>query len=166
MFRMSKEIMQAMLSFLDRFHRLGIASYQGENVLLASEEILGVCRRLNSINAITSEHIHDVLVGLSIAQNSRFRKMFECMAQSADLDTTILPNIPYDATPLDIIELRWEKTVDMHDFLGTTGQWNVAKKGGCLYVANSNSNNDHYKCWNCEKLDYNLRKCKEAKDQQ
>ena len=166
MFQMSKEIKQAMLSFLDRFHKLGIASYQGENILLASEEVLGVCRRLNSINAITSEHIHDVLVGLSIAQNSRFRKMFECMAHSADLGTTILPNIPYDATPLDIIELCWEKAVDMHDFLSTTGQWNVAKKGGGLHVANSNSNSDHYKCWNCEKTDCNLRKCKEPKDQQ
>ena len=69
--------------------------------------------------------------------------MFECMAHSADLGTTILPNIPHDATPLDIIELCWEKAVDMHDFLSTTGQWNVAKKGGGLHVANSNSSNDH-----------------------
>ena len=74
MFQMPKEIKQTMLSFLDRFHMLGIISYQSEHVLLASEEVLGVYQRLDSTNAITSEHIQNVLVGLIIAQNSRFRK--------------------------------------------------------------------------------------------
>ena len=42
MFQMSKEIRQAILSFLDRFHRIGIASYTGKNVLLASDEVLDI----------------------------------------------------------------------------------------------------------------------------
>ena len=104
------------------------------------------------------------LVGLSIAQNSRFRKMFEHMTHNADLGTTILPNIPSDSTPLDTIELCWEKAVDMHDFLGTIEQWNIAKKGGDLHMANYN--NDGFKCWNDEKTGCNARECKEPKDQQ
>ena len=65
------------------------------------------------------------------------------MAHNTDLGTTILPNIPYDATLLDAIKLYWGKDVDMHDFLSTLGQWNVAKKGGGLHMVNSN--NDDFK---------------------
>jgi hypothetical protein len=48
MFQMSHEVKDAMLSFLALFKRKGISRYQGKNVLLAAEEVLGVCKRLDA----------------------------------------------------------------------------------------------------------------------
>jgi hypothetical protein len=48
MFQMSHEVTDAMLSFLALFKHKGISRYQGKNVLLAAEEVLGVCKRLDA----------------------------------------------------------------------------------------------------------------------
>ena len=47
MFQMLREVMDAMLNFFALFKRKGISRYQGENVLLASEEVLGVYKCLD-----------------------------------------------------------------------------------------------------------------------
>ena len=48
MFQMNKDVKQAMLNFLDLFKKQGLARYtNGENVEQASEELIGVCHRLD-----------------------------------------------------------------------------------------------------------------------
>ena len=43
-----------MISFSAFFKKRGIATkYSGENVLIASEELIGVCESLDAINALT-----------------------------------------------------------------------------------------------------------------
>jgi hypothetical protein len=49
MFEMSREVKEAMLSFLEFFKKKGVARYTGENILVVQEEVLGVCRRLHSV---------------------------------------------------------------------------------------------------------------------
>ena len=63
MFLMSKDVKKAILNFIDLFKARGLTRYTGENVLRASEELLGVLKRLNSIRAVTDEHVYDVLHG-------------------------------------------------------------------------------------------------------
>ena len=46
LFQMSREIKLAMISFIEYLKKKGVATYSGENVLIASEELLGVCKRL------------------------------------------------------------------------------------------------------------------------
>ena len=44
MFQMSRKVKEAMFKFLDIFKRNGVSHYTGNNVLVVSEEILGICK--------------------------------------------------------------------------------------------------------------------------
>ena len=76
MFEVNRDTQESMQSFLQFFKKRGVAHYPGENVVVASAELLGVSKRLASVNALTSENVHDVLTGLSICNNTRFKEMF------------------------------------------------------------------------------------------
>ena len=94
-----------MLNFLDTFKKSGLTKYAGENVLLASSEALGVCKRLDGVNSVQDEHVHDVLTGLAICNNSRFKGVFKLLAENADLgNIAILPSIDASATVMEAIE--------------------------------------------------------------
>ena len=77
MFAMSREVKDAMLVFLDLFKRKGVARYTGENLIIIQEEVVGVCKRLDSVHALTDDHVLEVLTGLSICTNKWFQSMFE-----------------------------------------------------------------------------------------
>ena len=57
-----------MLMFIVFFRKHGITKYEGENVLVATEQLLGVCKRLGAVNDLTKEHVHGILTGLSIVE--------------------------------------------------------------------------------------------------
>ena len=57
---MPKEVKNAMLAFIEFFKKYGIAKYEGENILVAAEQLLGVCKRLDAVGALTKEHVHDL----------------------------------------------------------------------------------------------------------
>ena len=61
-----------MLTFLDLFKHKDVAQYTGENIMLISEELLGVCKWLDVVQALQEEHMTDILMGLSIFGNSCF----------------------------------------------------------------------------------------------
>jgi hypothetical protein len=73
MFQMSREVKEAMYKFLDIFKRQGVSRHTGESVLVASEKILEVCKRLDAVHALQEEHVTDILTGLSICTNKHFR---------------------------------------------------------------------------------------------
>ena len=105
MFKMSREVKASMIAFIEFFKRRDIANYPGENVLVASNELLGVCKSLDVAGALTDEHVIDVLTGLSIVNNLRFKKMFEQLLNCADLGTiNILPTIKQYDKPLEQIK--------------------------------------------------------------
>ena len=55
---MNKDVKQAMLNFLELFKKQGLARYSnGENVEQALEELIGVCNRLDAVNALTDEQM-------------------------------------------------------------------------------------------------------------
>ena len=64
-----------------------------------------------------------MLTGLGICGNNRFREMFRLLAQAADLGSvsTVMPNISFDATPLEQVEALLEKAVDLHENLVISG---------------------------------------------
>ena len=66
MILMSKDVKKAILNFVDLFKARGLIRYTGESVLKASEELLGVLKRLHSVGGVTDEHVYDILQGLSI----------------------------------------------------------------------------------------------------
>ena len=165
MFHMNKDVKKAMLDFIDIFKTKGLANYAAENVLQASEELSGVCKRLDAVRALTDEHVFDVCLGMSICKNTRFHEMFKLLAQKADLgETQILPSISAYASPLEQVEAVLEKATDVHDFLCTAGEWMLADKSGTVedivavsYVPST--------CWNCGNKNCNARICKKPRDQ-
>ena len=61
MLQMPKEFKLAMLTFIEFFKKSWIAKYNGEFVVLAAEQLLGVCKRLDVVGDLNEEHMHDVL---------------------------------------------------------------------------------------------------------
>jgi hypothetical protein len=164
MFQMSREVKEAMLNFLDLFKRKGIARYTGENVLEAVEEVLGVCKRLDSVNALQEEHLADILTGLSICSNTRFHQMFQHLKELSDLDqVVILPTIKPKDSLIDRIDAVLEKAVNVYDKFSRGGYWNKTSKGG------PSLNNALVQvtaaCWNCGDPAHGVSKCPKSKDQ-
>ena len=80
---------------------------------------------------MSDEHVIDILSGLAIANNLRFKKMFEQLLNCADLDTVnILLTIDQDDKPLVQIEGILGQEVRTYVKLSKGHKWNVAKKGG------------------------------------
>ena len=141
-----------------------MARYTGENVIVASEEVLGVCKRLNSVRALQEDHVLDILMGLSVCSNSRFRATFEHLKQSAELDNlTVLKSIDPLSSPMDKIEAILEKAVDMYDNLSMAQLWiKPSKHGGNALQSIIQAVN---KCWNCGETGHGVGQCKKPKDQ-
>jgi hypothetical protein len=100
MFEMSREVKEAMISFIEFFKKKGVARYTGENVLVVQEELLGVCRRLDAVNALTDEHVMDILTGLSICGNICFRKKYEHLKQGAEFNLLPLEGVSVYSSPI------------------------------------------------------------------
>ena len=99
-------------------------------MLVASNELLGVCNRLAAVDALTSEHVHDVVTGLSICNNTRFKEMCSQLARNShlgnvDILATIRPNDPPETQIDEILK----KAVSICDMLCKTRTWNMVKKG-------------------------------------
>ena len=172
MFKMSREVKASMIAFIEFFKRRGIANYPGENVLVASNELLGVCKSLDVVDALTDEHVIDILTGLSIVNNLRFKKMFEQLLNCADLGTVnILPTVKQDDTPLEQIKGILDQATRTYDKLSKGNKWNVAKKGGGgsdhkAFAATGN--NQEFKkncCWNCGQEGCRPDKCNKPRDE-
>ena len=96
--------------------------------------------------------------------------MFRLLAQAADLGSvsTVMPNISFDATPLEQVEALLEKAVDLHEALVISGNWNTAAKGGGKFAGafgDAGSGMSERTCWNCDKKGCNVRDCDQPKDQ-
>ena len=157
-----QEMFQAMYKFLDIFKRQGVSRYIGESVLVASEEILAVCKRLDAVHALQEEHVTDILTGLSICTNKRFRDMFTHLKQGAELDNLdVLGTIPQNATILEQIEAILEKALDMYDKLSIAQVWNGTTKGGPRVNSATAGNSGTLTkiCWNCNGTDHQARTC-------
>ena len=167
MFLMSKDVKKAILNFIDLFKARGLTRYTGENVLRASEELLGVLKRLNSIGGVTDEHVYGVLHGLSICNNSRFKEMFSLLARNVDLgNVCILPTITEYDSPMEQIEKIMAKAEDVYDCLCLAGQWNLAKKGGGEdHTHAAGVGLEDTKCFNYEQKGCNVKKFPHPKDQ-
>jgi hypothetical protein len=162
MFQMSREVKEAMFKFLDIFKRNGVSRYTGENILVVSEEILGVCKRLDAIKALQEEHVTDVLSGLSICTNKRFRDMFNHLKQNAELDNLhILGTVPINASSMEQIKAILDKAVDTYDKLCTAQIWNSTNNGGPRAVTSVAVNR---KCWNCNGSDHQAQTCPKAQN--
>ena len=53
--------------------------------MIAPKELLGVYKRLDAVSALTREHFHDILTGLSIYINNRFKSIFKLITDQADI---------------------------------------------------------------------------------
>ena len=169
MFEMDSDVKDAMLGFIALFKRRGLARYVGENVLLASEELLGVCRRLHAANALLKDHVNDICIGLTIVNNTRFKELFKSLAVKSDVGEPVLPELEKYATPMESIEAVLTKAVGLHDKLCKAGKWNQAVKGGrggdgSAHSANTANANDNA-CWNCGDKNCRVGKCKKPKNQ-
>eukprot|EP00956_Cyclotella_meneghiniana_P005534 scaffold7111_cov22-Cyclotella_meneghiniana.AAC.1 len=164
MFHMSREVKDAMYTFLRLFRTKGIGRYTGENVLKASSEVLGICKRLEAANALLDDHVYDVLCGLSICTSARFRDTFRFLKQSEDASGHIqLPGIPPDATTMEIIEAILLKAEGLYDKLCTAGLWNKIKGGGADLNALVSL---VHACWNCGSEEHRVGDCPKARNEE
>ena len=172
MFEISREVKASMFDFIQFFKRMGIAHYPGENVLVASNGLLRVCKSLDVKDALTDEHVIDILTRLAIVNNLRFKKMFEQLLNCADLGTVnILPTIDREDKPLVQIEGILDQTVRTYDKLSKSHKWNTVKKGGgggehkAFTATSSNQECKKNSCWNCGREECRLDKCDKPREE-
>ena len=110
------------------------------------------------MNALTSENEHDVLTGLSICNNTRFKEIFRQLARSKDLgNVDILPTIRKSDPPEIQIDKILEKVVSIYSMFCKVSKWNMTKKGGGgggrkAYKTGAEPSYEDGVCWNyCEK---------------
>jgi hypothetical protein len=115
---------------------------------------------LDAVGALLEEHVIDVLSGLSICTNLRFRDMFKHLKQSAELENLhVLGTISLDSTPMEQIEAIFDKAIDQYDKLCLAQVWNQTTKGGPS-AHHLNSIVDAVdKCWNCNQEGHQARQC-------
>jgi hypothetical protein len=160
MFEMSREVKEAMLSFIEFFKKKGVARYTGENVLVVQEELLGVCRRLDAVGALTDEHVMDILTGLGICGNIRFRKKYEHLKQGAEFNLLPLEGVTTYSSPLEKIEAILDNAAMTYSSYCLANQWlRVTKQNIAGIVATVNA------CWNCGEDGHGVGKCPKPKDQ-
>ena len=168
MFELNRDTKESMLAYLVFFKKRGVAHYPGDNVLVASNERLGVCNRLAAVDVLTSEHVHNVVTGVSICNNTRFKEIFSQLARSSDLvNVDILATIRPNDPPETQIDEILKKAVSMYDMLCKTHKWNMAKKGGGGHEAFKASTDPEYKdgcCWNCGKEGCRPKACDKPQD--
>ena len=88
--------------------------------MVVSEELLGICKRLDVANALQEEHVADALLVWSICINKCFLDRFNHLKQNAELDNLqILGAVPLNATPMEQIKAILDKVVDTYDTLFT-----------------------------------------------
>ncbi len=152
-----------MHKFIEIFKRTGVSKYTGENLSVVQEQITGICKRLDSVGALRSEHVMDILTGLGICSNTKFRDMFKHLKQTAELNhlSLLLPSIPVNASPIEQIEGILEKAVDQYGLLCIAGSWHNAQTSRAVL----NSTVDMVgQCWNCGEKGHRADKCKRLKD--
>jgi hypothetical protein len=83
------------------------------------DKITGVCKRLDAIKALTDENVLDILSGLCVCTNKRFRDTFTLLRTNAELNVlhNALETVPYNAPAMVQIECVLEKATDMYDTL-------------------------------------------------
>ena len=106
MFQMSREVEEEMHKFIELFKWTGVSKYVGENLLIVQEQVTRVCKRLDSVRALRSNHMMDVLTGWGICSNTKFRNMFKNLKQTTEPNHLSLlhPTIPSDASSIKQIE--------------------------------------------------------------
>ena len=163
MFTMSREVRQAMLEFIALFKRRGVARYTGENILVIEEELQCVSKRLAADGSLTHDHVIDILTGLCICSNTKFKSVFQHLLSNAELDCLdlVLPTIPVDPTPLETLEAVLQKACDMYDTLCIANTWiKVKERTSAL-----NSIVVKRKCWNCGDESHGVGDCPKPKDE-
>ena len=89
--------------------------------MVAEEEVIGICKHLQSVDALTDEHVLDVLLvltGLAVCGNARFKNMFapfEEQRRAIGHLKISVSTISPDASPLHKIEAMY----DSQSFAGT-----------------------------------------------
>jgi hypothetical protein len=128
MFEMSREVKEAMLSFLEFFKKKGVARYTGENILVVQEEVLGICSRLHSVGALMDEHVMDVLTGLAICGNAWFRDKYKHLKQGAEFNLLPLEGVTMYLPAIDRIEAILDNAATTYSSFCSANKWLTTTK--------------------------------------
>jgi hypothetical protein len=128
---------------------------------VVQEELLGVCRRLDAVSALTDKHVMDILSGLLICGNIRFRKKYEHLKQGAEFNFLPLKGVSAYSSPLDKIEAILDNAATTYSsYYCLANRWlKVTKQNIASIVAAANA------CWNCGEEGHDVGKCTKPKDQ-
>ena len=152
MFTMSRDVKAACLGYFAYIRKKGLAAIPNENVAVLEIEYLGVARRLNAAGSLQDEVVEDLLEGLCICSNAKFRNLFDALLQNIKLGNfSLLSGITTLSTTLEIIEAILSKANAEYDKLCISGVWNKANEGGGAGMHDTayNALDAGIKCFNC-----------------
>ena len=106
-----------MLASLSFFKNKGMDRFRGENILQTGEYVLGVCKTLDFVKALTHKHVNNIPGEVALCNNNRFRNTFKLLSESADLENVKILLIikDEDVFHIDIIGTVLNKAIHIFD---------------------------------------------------
>ena len=102
-----------MIAFINFFTNNGIRCDE-ENVLLETEQFLGVYRYLDAAGVFSEEHVHYNMTGLSIINNIRFKGIYTLTSKQSEWVNQLLLITINECTPMGMSKVVLEKGSEMY----------------------------------------------------
>ena len=159
MFVMTREVQEACREAIRAWGQKGATVYPGENFFSAQEEIIGIAKRLNTVNGLDDTLTLEVFRGCTKTSHIGLKEQMKQLFVNAELNNFSLLGFGMDyASNLEKCEAIFAKATDVYDTQCKLKKWNVPRKGGGQGgIAGT--------CFNCEKEDCYVDKCDQPKDE-
>ena len=154
MFLMTKDVVDSLQAYLEKFAKKGVAGVPGEAVEQVTKQWLVICERLAEVGELPSRAVVWLLQGLSMSTVSKFKSPFKLLLDQervADMDRPV-GLTSQSAQTLKRIEEICIKAEKTYLSLVTSKEWNVPQ--GRVNP-----------CWNCDGEGHNVGQCDKPKDQ-
>ena len=159
-FAIDEHVIEALKTYINKFGKTGLSAFEGENVNMASIEILAIAKRLHQLGELPNDAPKTVLKGLQkVTHNYEFKQTFALIANFQRQTVISVTSASTNASPLDLIESYFEQAKVLYTSAVLRNNW-AGKKPGKFH------NNVGFvpTCWNCGGP-HSLKDCKEEKNQ-
>ena len=123
-------MIEALKTYINKFGKTGLSAFEGENVNMASIEILAIAKRLHQLGELPNDAPKTVLKGLQkVTHNYEFKQTFALIANFQRQTVISVTSASTNASPLDLIETYFEQAKVLYTSAVLRNNWAGKKPG-------------------------------------
>jgi hypothetical protein len=166
LFSLNRDTTAAMRKFIQMFVEKGLRMYKGENMVVASKELLAVSRRLYEAKELPVETPTDVLTGLCICSVSEFKSLHEHCLQEQKRMALTHSTRPSQDDAFDHVVAILTTAVQYYDSLNMSSSWVLPRNRAHAVNAGNQASGGKKEitCWNCGKPGCHPDRCPQPRD--